>query len=144
MSQPFPPKALRRRHAQTVRDRCSSYRIDYVIVIKNFLNPDGHQNPITSSKVTAILLKRWILPYGGASAREGLRLQPVQQACFIYYRVLTRPRAKETSIQVDVDVLRDYSVKTTSRNIEVNSSVCQINLFGETLLKLVPWIGKQS
>ena len=29
-SQPFPPKALRPRHAQTVRDRNSSYKIDFV------------------------------------------------------------------------------------------------------------------
>ena len=77
MSQPFLPTALRRRHAQTVRDRCSSYKKDYAIVIKNFLN----QNPITGSKVTAILLKGWIWPNGGASAGEGLRLQPAQQAC---------------------------------------------------------------
>ena len=55
--EPFPPTALRRRHAQTVRDRTSSYKIDYFIVIKNFLNPEGHQNPISGSKVTAILLK---------------------------------------------------------------------------------------
>ena len=57
VSQPFPPTALRRRHAQTVRDRSSSYKIDYVIVIKNFLNPEGHQNRISGSKVTAILVK---------------------------------------------------------------------------------------
>ena len=37
-------------------------------MIKNFLNPKGHQNPISGSKVTAILLKGWILPIGGASA----------------------------------------------------------------------------
>ena len=36
-------------------------------MIKNFLNPEGHQNPITGSKVKAILLKRWIWPIGGAS-----------------------------------------------------------------------------
>ena len=30
---------------------------DYVIMIKNFLNPEGHQNCITGSKVTAILVK---------------------------------------------------------------------------------------
>ena len=82
MSEPFPPRTLRRRHAKTVRDSTSSYKIDYVIVIKNFLNPEGHQNPISGSKVTAILLKGWILPIGGASAGEGLRLQPAQQACF--------------------------------------------------------------
>ena len=66
--EPFPPTALRLRHAQTVRDRCSSYKTDYVIVIKNFLNPEGHQHPISGSKVMDILLKGWILPIGGASA----------------------------------------------------------------------------
>ena len=71
-SEPFPPTALQRRHAQTVRDRASSYKLDYVIVTKNFLNPEGHQNPISGSKVTAILLKGWILLIGGASAGEGL------------------------------------------------------------------------
>ena len=74
-----------------VRDSTSSYKEDYFIVIKNFLNPEGHPNPISGSKVTAILLKRWILPLGGASLGEGLRLQPEQQACLkilrkrIYY-----------------------------------------------------------
>ena len=72
VSQPFPPTALRRRHAQTVRDSSSSYKIDYVIEIKNFLKPKGQQNPINGSKVTAILLEGWILPYGGASAVEVL------------------------------------------------------------------------
>ena len=48
-------------------------------MIKKFINPKGHLNPITGSKVTAILLKVWILPIGGASAGEDLRLQ---QACF--------------------------------------------------------------
>ena len=77
MSQPFPPTALRRRHTQTVRDSSSSNKIDYVILIKNFLNPEGHQNPISG---LAILLKGWIWPIGEASAGEGLRLQPPQQA----------------------------------------------------------------
>ena len=50
-------------------------------MIKNFQNPEGHQNPISGSKVMVILLKGWILPTGGASSGEGLRLQPAQQAC---------------------------------------------------------------
>ena len=33
VSQPFPPTALRRRHAETVRDSSSSYKMDYVKVI---------------------------------------------------------------------------------------------------------------
>ena len=64
VNQPFPPTAVRRRHTQTVRDGSSSYKICYVIVIKNFLNPDRHQNPIRRSKVTTILLKGWICPIG--------------------------------------------------------------------------------
>ena len=50
-----------------VRDSTSSYKIDYVIVMKTYLNSEGHQNPISGAKVTAIL------PIGGASAVEGLR-----------------------------------------------------------------------
>ena len=50
-------------------------------MIKNFLNPKGHQNPISGSKVAAILLKGWILPIGGASSGEDLRLQLAKQAC---------------------------------------------------------------
>ena len=53
MNEPFPPTALRRRHAQTVRDSSSSNKIDYVIVVKTFLNPEGRQNRITGSKVMA-------------------------------------------------------------------------------------------
>ena len=53
---PFPPTALRHRHAQTVRDSTYSYE---------FLNPEVHLNPISGSKVTAILLKGLIYPIGG-------------------------------------------------------------------------------
>ena len=51
-----------------VRDITSSYKIDYGIVIKNFLNLEGHQNPVSGSKVMTLLLKGWILPIGGASS----------------------------------------------------------------------------
>jgi hypothetical protein len=40
--EPFPPTALQCRHAHTVRDNSSSYKIDSVIVIQKFLNPKGH------------------------------------------------------------------------------------------------------
>ena len=42
-------------------------------MIKNFLDPKGHQNPKNGSKVTAILLHGQILPIGGALAVEGLQ-----------------------------------------------------------------------
>ena len=63
-----------------VRDCTSSCKIDYVIVIKIFLNPKGHQNPISGSKVTVILLNGGyclLMEFIG----KGLRLQPAQQAC---------------------------------------------------------------
>ena len=46
----------------------TSYKIHYVIVIQNSLNLKGHQNPISCSKVTAILLKGLIWPICGASS----------------------------------------------------------------------------
>ena len=45
------------RHSQTVRDSSSSYKIEYAIVIKYFLNLKGHHNRITGSKAIAILVK---------------------------------------------------------------------------------------
>ena len=35
----------------------SSYKKDYVRVIRNFLHSEGHQNPLSGLKVPAILLK---------------------------------------------------------------------------------------
>ena len=52
------------------------------------LNPEGHQNCITGSEVTAILLNGWILNISGASAVKGLRLQPVQQACLTKHYII--------------------------------------------------------
>ena len=64
VGEPFPPTALRCRHAQTVRKSSFIYKIDYVIAIKTFLNPEAHQNPISGSTVKVILLKGLILPIG--------------------------------------------------------------------------------
>ena len=38
------------------------------MVVKTFLNPEGHHNRIIGSKVTFILLKGLILPIGGAAS----------------------------------------------------------------------------
>ena len=37
-------------------------------MFKNFLNPEGHKNPFSGSKGTAILLKGWIWPIGGVAS----------------------------------------------------------------------------
>ena len=44
-------------------------------MIKNLLNPEGHQNPISGSKGVD-------LAYWWSFIRKGLRLQPAQQAGF--------------------------------------------------------------
>ena len=84
LSQPFPPTALRRRHAQTVRDSTSSNKINYVIVIKNFLNPEGHQNPFSSLKVTAIYWRGGFCPLVKLH-REGFA--PVACAAGLFLKV---------------------------------------------------------
>ena len=84
------------------------------MVIKNFLNPKGHQNPISGSKVTAILMKGRILPIGGASSGEGLRLQPAQQACFIKKLIFMR-----TSIQ-QKKYLQIMNIFRSPREIPIN------------------------
>ena len=58
----------RRHHALTVADSAFSHKIDYVTIFKEILNPEGHQNRITDTKVTAILLNGWILPIGETSS----------------------------------------------------------------------------
>ena len=47
-----------------VADGAFSHKIDYVTMFNEILNHEGHQNHITGSKVTAILLNGWILPIG--------------------------------------------------------------------------------
>ena len=55
-----------------VGDGAFSHKIDYIAIFWQILNPGGHQNCITGSRVTAILLNWWLLPIGGASAVDGL------------------------------------------------------------------------
>ena len=38
--------------------------IDYFTIPKENPNPEGHQNCIAGSRVTAILLNEWIFPIG--------------------------------------------------------------------------------
>ena len=76
--------------SDSVNESITRLFIDYVIVIKNFLNPKGHQNPISGSKVTAVLLKGWIWPIsiGGVAFRRvcacRLRSRLVSSSSHIY------------------------------------------------------------
>ena len=50
------------------------------------INPEGHQNPIRGAKVTAVLLKGWILAIGGvASGRVcACSLQPAAGLFYMF------------------------------------------------------------
>ena len=56
--------SLRRRHAPMVRNGAFSHKIDYITIFLENQNFEGHQNRITGSGVTAILLNGWIFPIG--------------------------------------------------------------------------------
>ena len=66
-----------------VENGAFSHEIDYVTSFKKILNRKGHLNRITGSKVMAVFLNWWILPFGGASSVKGLCMQPALQACFL-------------------------------------------------------------
>ena len=55
-----------------VRNGAFGHKIDYLTIFLEILNLEGHQNRITGSGVTAILLNEWILTIGLASAVECL------------------------------------------------------------------------
>ena len=56
--------SLRHRHAQMIGDGAFSHKIDRFKKMLEILNITGHQNRIIDSKVTAILLNGWVLPFG--------------------------------------------------------------------------------
>ena len=64
-----------------VEDGAFSHKIDTKKNLVENLNLEGHLNCITGSKVTAILMKGWILPIGGVASGR-VCAQPAKQACF--------------------------------------------------------------
>ena len=68
-----------------VEDMAFSHKIDYVTIVLEILNPEGHLNPSTGSKCMAYLLNGWIFPIGGASAGKGLRLLVLNVLRCLFY-----------------------------------------------------------
>ena len=69
-----------------VADGAFSHKVDYFTIYKEILNPKGHPNCMTGSKVMAILLNWWILPVGGVPSGM-VCVQPSKQDCFHSNRV---------------------------------------------------------
>ena len=61
-------------------DGAFSHKKDYVTFFVEILNPEGHSNSITGSKVMAILLNLLILPVVGVTSGR-VCAQPANQAC---------------------------------------------------------------
>ena len=72
-----------------VEDGAFSNKIDKVTILWEILNCKGQPNCITGSRVTAVLLNGWILPFGGASVVEGLlSTGPTPSSFHDYYKAL--------------------------------------------------------
>ena len=86
--------SLRRRHTPMVRNGGSSHKIDYITIVQENLNHEGHQNCITGSRVTAILLNGLIFPFvqrGEASpwrVRYQRGLPRLVYTCLAFYAAL--------------------------------------------------------
>ena len=57
------------------------HTIDYVTILLEILNPEGHPNCITGSEVTAFLLNGWILPVDKLALGR-VCAQSAKQACY--------------------------------------------------------------
>ena len=56
--------SLQHRHAPMVGNGALGHKIDYFTILGEILNLEGHKNPITGLRVTAILVNAWIFPIG--------------------------------------------------------------------------------
>ena len=65
-----------------VEDGAFSHKIDFVTIFEEILNPEGPLNRITGSKVTVILLNRWIFPVGEVSLGR-VCAQPAKHASYL-------------------------------------------------------------
>ena len=66
--------SLRRRHVLLVEDGAFSHKIDYGTIYLETQHLKGHQNCITGSRVTAILLNELIYPMGQSGGASRWRV----------------------------------------------------------------------
>ena len=66
-----------------VRNGAFSHKIDFILIFKEILNLEGHQDRIIGSRVTAILLNDWIFPIGQCG--EASRCLPL--LVFLYPKI---------------------------------------------------------
>ena len=107
--------SLRRRHALTVADGAFIHKIDYVTILKENLNPTGHPNRITGSKVTAILLNGWILSIGGASSGRVCSCS-LRSRLVLIYKLLIIYFLKQKLWYLSTTCIKKQNVTHTTKN----------------------------
>ena len=70
-----------------------------MLTFSEILNLEGHPNRNAGSKVTAVLLNRWILPIGGASTGR-VCMQTAKQACFNVFLGEQKPNSAPHEAQI--------------------------------------------
>ena len=103
--------SLPRRQALTVADGAFSHKIDYIIIFKEILNPEGHPNRITGYGNVAewVDFSHWL-----SFIRKGLLLLPAQQACFVSVLLSTHIERFSVSLMSGFGIgsLKNYPVLT--------------------------------
>ena len=78
-------------------DGAFRHKIDYVRKFEEILNLEGHPNRITVSRVTAILMNGWILPFHGVALGWVC-------ACKLWSRLVWFQSKKSKNFQLILDV----------------------------------------
>ena len=109
-----------------VQNDASSHKTNYIVILSDILNLEGHQNRFIGSQVTAILLSGWILRNGGASSGRvcGCSLR----SRLFYYKIISI-----FSLRIPHKRLTEFSVTIKT------SSVSKILAHLELRVPLLKW-----
>ena len=86
--------ALRRDHAQTIKNGASSHKTNCFDIFSEIL--EGHLNRCIGSKGTAILLNGWIWPTGGVALGRVCRAA-CAAGLFLYHTVFREIKGENTA-----------------------------------------------
>ena len=67
LSNPLAKIYLRRRYTQTVKNGASRHKINYIDILSEILNLEGHLFAVLVQKLRQFLLNGWTLPTGGVA-----------------------------------------------------------------------------
>ena len=116
-------------------DGAPTHKIDYVVKFKEILNLKGNQNGTTGSRITAIFLKRGILPIGGGTKHcipNALCMHDIYIQCFSHHIPstmggITTLFNQIIPLKIQKYLLADCTLHLTKQNIlQIYKSLCHI------------------